>query len=220
MLDSGISIVLGVGVVLGVSAVVVGGRVGAVVVVVLGNAHGGGLGLGLVVLGAALGRALGGLVGLAHGHLLLTLVLSVLLEYGGVGSGVLDHTALSIHHASVVGGDADTSSGVHTAEVELPTGLAERAGVAEVAADQGHAAVLAELELVGHLAADACGEAAGEAVGNNAHAAAAGVGLAGDGVALAAHLAAGAPVGIAALCHVGEASANGVVETGHRLFVV
>ena len=211
MLDSGISIVLGVGVVLGVSAVVVGGGVGAVVVVVLGNAHGGGLGLGLVVLGAALG----GLVGLAHGHLLLTLVLSVLLEYGGVGSGVLDHTALSIHHASVVGGDADTSSGVHTAEVELPTGLAEIAGVAEVAADQGHAAVLAELELVGHLAADACGEAAGEAVGNNAHAAAAGVGLAGDGVALAAHLAARAPVGVAALCHVGEASANGVVETGH-----
>ena len=169
----------------------------------------GSVGLGLVVLGRGRGDLL-----------LLTLVLGVLRHDGGVGSGVLDHVALGIHHAGVVRGDADTSSRVHTAEVELPTGLAERAGVAEVAADQGHAAVLAELELVGHLAADACGEAAGEAVGNNAHAAAAGVGLAGDGVALAAHLAAGAPVGIAALCHVGEASANGVVETGHRLFVV
>lgn len=183
---------------------------GVVVVVVLGSA----LGLGLVVLSVA-GRALGGLVGLAHDLLLLTLVLLVLLLHGGVGSSVLDHAALGVHHSGLVGGDADASSGVHSAEVQLSASLADGARVAEMTTDQRHTAVLAELELVRHLAAKARGETGGEAVGDNAHAAAAGVGQAGNGVALAAHLAAGAPVGVAALAHIGEASANGVVETGH-----
>ena len=119
-------------------------------------------------------------------------------------------------HVLGVLGLAAASSGVDTAEVELATGHAHGAGGEEPSADEGGAAGLLKLELVGHLAAKAHGEASTDAQGDDAHSAVVGVGVALEGAALAAHLAAGAEEGVAADAGVLEATAGSVV-VGHDL---
>ena len=142
----------------------------------------------------------------------------VVADFGpGQHRGVV-HWGRGANNLHVLGvlGLAAASSGVDTAEVELATSHAHGAGGEDQAADAGGAAGLLELELVGHLAAEAHGEASTNEHGDDAHSAVVGVGVTLEGGALAAHLAAGAEDGVAAHAGVLEATAGSVVE-GHDL---